>query len=90
MDQSLNWIENFEIKQIQVVCFYKCKKMIVLAESLSYYNKKLKDHFKLISGMIFFSYLTDFIYNPLKMVFRKLLDTFRTGKKMTIYEMGCR
>lgn len=21
MDQSLNWIENFEIKQIQVVCF---------------------------------------------------------------------
>ena len=43
MDQSLNWIENFEIKQIQVVCFYKCKKMIVLAGSLSYYNKKLNE-----------------------------------------------
>lgn len=43
MDQSLNWIENFEIKQIQVVCFYKCKKMIILAKSLSYYIKKLNE-----------------------------------------------
>ena len=30
---------------------------------------------------LFFSYLTDFSYFPLKIVFRKLLDTVRTGKK---------
>jgi hypothetical protein len=35
----------------------------------------------MISGMIFFSYLTDFSYFPLKIVFWKLLDRIRTGQK---------
>jgi len=34
------------------------------------------------SGMIFINYLTDFRYFPLKIVFRKLLDTVRTGQKL--------
>jgi hypothetical protein len=33
------------------------------------------------TGMIFFSYLTDFSYLPLKIVFRKLLDMVSTGQK---------
>ena len=33
------------------------------------------------SGMNFINYFTDFRYFPLKIVFRKLLDTVRTGKK---------
>ena len=32
--------------------------------------------------MIYFTYLTDFCYFPLKIVFRKLLDIVRAGKKM--------
>ena len=35
----------------------------------------------LISGTILFSYLIDFSYFPMKIVFQKLLDTVRTGKK---------
>ena len=35
-----------------------------------------------ITGMVcFLSYLTDFRYFPLKIVFQKLLDTVRTGQK---------
>ena len=30
---------------------------------------------RMITGMIFFSYLTDFSYFSLKIVYRKLLDT---------------
>jgi hypothetical protein len=41
-----------------------------------------------ISAMILFSYLTDFSYLPLKIIFRKLLNTVRTGKKMTILKGG--
>ena len=33
------------------------------------------------AGMIFFSYLIDFSYFPLKIVFQKLMDTVRTGKQ---------
>jgi hypothetical protein len=33
------------------------------------------------TGMIFFSYLTDFSYLPLKIVFRKLLGMVSTGQK---------
>jgi hypothetical protein len=33
------------------------------------------------TGMILFSYLTDFSHFPLKIVFQKLLDTVRTGQK---------
>ena len=40
------------------------------------------------SGMILFSYLTDFSYFTLKIVFQKLLDTVRTNKKMTILKGG--
>ena len=34
------------------------------------------------AGMIYFTYLTDFCYFSLKIVFRKLLDIVRAGKKM--------
>jgi hypothetical protein len=38
--------------------------------------------------MIFFSYITDFSYFPLKIVFRKLLDKVKTGKKITNLKGG--
>jgi hypothetical protein len=40
-------------------------------------------------GMIFFSYLTDFSYFSVKMKFRKLQDTVRTGQKWHFWN-GCR
>jgi len=36
------------------------------------------------AGMIYFTYLTDFCYFPLKIVFRKLLDMVGAGQKWTI------
>jgi hypothetical protein len=36
--------------------------------------------------MILFSYLTDFSYFPLKIVFQKLLDTVRTGQKWPFWK----
>jgi len=36
--------------------------------------------------MIFFSYLTDFSYFPLKIVFRILLDMVRTGQKWPFWK----
>ena len=42
-----------------------------------------------ITGIILFSYLTDFSYFTLKIVFRKLLDTVRTGQNDN-FERGCR
>jgi hypothetical protein len=42
------------------------------------------------SGIFVFSYLTDLSYFPLKIVFRKLLDMFKTGiKKNSHFERGC-
>ena len=40
-------------------------------------------------GMIFFSYLTDFSYFSVKMKFRNLQDTVRTGQKWHFWN-GCR
>jgi len=48
---------------------------------LNKYFMKWLNVFDNISGMIFFGYLTNFSYFPLKIVFRKLLDMVRTGKK---------
>jgi hypothetical protein len=36
--------------------------------------------------MIFFSYLTDFSYFPVKIVFQKLLDTVRIGQKWPFWK----
>jgi hypothetical protein len=36
--------------------------------------------------MIFFSYLTDFSYFPVKIVFQKVLDTGRKSQKLTFWK----
>jgi hypothetical protein len=38
--------------------------------------------------MIFFSFLANFSYFPLRIVFQKLLETDRTGKKNYHFEKG--
>ena len=52
--------------------------------------KKTRNSFKLftvnITGMIYFSYLTDFSYFPMEIVFRKLLDTVRTGQNWPVWK----
>jgi len=53
---------------------FHCDKFIVELELIN------------ISGMICFSYLTDFSYFPLKIVFRKLLDMVRTGQKWPFWK----
>ena len=54
------------------------------------YFMKWLNVFDNTSGMIFFGYLTNFTYFPLKIVFWKLLDMVRTGKKNDHFERECR
>jgi hypothetical protein len=85
---------NLMLNSVKKICTLRDQKKIILTLVLSekkiLNEKKNHNHTQkwvlnrvtaLVSGMILFSYLTDFFYFPLKIVLRKLLDMVRTGQK---------
>ena len=76
-----NYLENLTVVQNCVDHNYEIIKLVIKDAEYMFENKTHEiENVSLITGPIFFSYLTNFNYFSRKIIFRKLLDTVRTGQ----------